>query len=117
MRTRAALDGCGGRNYYPGFQALIVRVLLAAHAAADDATGGLGTCARALELGGTPLWDAEVQRARAEFHFAIAADVAEVERELRSAEAVARRQAADGHLRRIEATRRRLGLGVSPAST
>jgi DNA-binding SARP family transcriptional activator/tetratricopeptide (TPR) repeat protein len=116
-RTRAALDRCGGRNFYPCFQAAIVRVLLAIHSVAGDAEGGLETCARALDLGSTPLWDAEFHRARAEFLHATGAEAAELGGELRTAEAVARRQAAGGHLRRVEATRRRLGLAASPAPT
>lgn len=116
-RTHATLARCGGRNYYPGFQALIARVLLAAHAVAGDAEGGLETCARALDLGSTPLWDAELHRARAEFLHATGADVAQVQDALGTAAAVARHQAADGHLRRIDATRRRLDLTASPATT
>lgn len=116
-RTRAALERCGGRNFYPCFQAAIVRVLLAAHSVAGDVAGGLEACARALDLGSTQLWDAEIHRARAEFLHATGAEVAQLEGELRAAEAVARRQAAGGHLRRVEATRRSLGLAASPTPT
>jgi tetratricopeptide (TPR) repeat protein len=112
-RIRAALDRCAGRNFYPCFQATIVRVLLAAHSVAGDAEGGLETCALALDLGSTPLWDAEFHRLRAEFLHATGAELAQFGGELRTAEAVARRQSADGHLRHIEATRRRLGLAAS----
>jgi tetratricopeptide (TPR) repeat protein len=114
-RIRAALDRCGGRNFYPGFQAAIGRILLAAHTVAGDAAGGIETSDRALELGSTPLWEAELLRARAEFLHATGAGADRIDGELRAAEAVARRQAAAGHLRRIEATRRRLGPAASPA--
>jgi hypothetical protein len=116
-RTRAAFDGCRGHNYYPCFQASIARVLLAAHSVAGGAAGALETCARFLDLGSTPLWDAELHRARAEFLHAAGAAVTDVEGALETAEGVARQQGADGHLRCIEATRRRLALAASPTPT
>lgn len=114
-RTRAALDRCGGRNFYPGFQAAIARVLLAAHTIAGDGAGGVEACARMLALGSTPLWDAELHRARAEFLHQAGAGAEEVGAALGAAEAVATSQAAGGHLRRIEATRLRLAAGPAPA--
>ncbi len=108
-RTRAALDRCEGRNLYPGFQASIARVLVAAHSIAEDGAGGLETCERTLTLGSTPVWIAEVYRARAHFLSSTGAAPAVVEESLREAEEVARNQAATGHLRRIEDTRHRLG--------
>jgi DNA-binding SARP family transcriptional activator len=116
-RSRAALDRCGDRNLYPGFRAVISRVVLAAYAVAGDAAGGLETCDRALDPRGTPLWDPELHRARAEFLHATGAEVARLEDELRTAAALAQGQSAEGHLRRIDATRRRLGLAPSPATT
>src|SRR5262249_36289296 len=66
-RGRAALGRCEGRNFYPGFQALTTRVVVATHAVAGDPEGGLELCERALELRSTPLWDPEFRRARAAF--------------------------------------------------
>jgi len=116
-RTRAALDRCRGHNFYPGFQATIARVLLVAHAYASDPAGGLETCERALAMGSTPLWEAEIHRARAEFLHATGAELDQINTELRTAMAVARRHAAEGHMRRVEVTRRRLGVAASPAAT
>lgn len=116
-RTRAALARCEGRNFYPGFQAAIARVLVAAHSIASDAAGGLEACEQALALGSTPIWDAEIHAARARFLHSTGGDAADVEDALRAGEAVSRHQAAGGHLRRIDDTRRRLGLAASPAPT
>lgn len=116
-RTRAALDRCGGRNLYPGFQAAITRSLVAGHVVAGDAAGGLLTCQLALGLGSTPLWDAEAHRARAEFLHGHGARTDQIGRALAAAEAVARRQGAGGPLRRIEKTRWNLGLTSSPAAS
>ena len=107
-RVRAAFDGCQGRNFYPGFRATIMRVLLAAHVAADDYAGGLAVCAEALAMGSTTIWDAEIHRCRAEFLHATAAAPTEVKAALDAAAATARHQHAGGHLRRIEATEKRL---------
>ena len=116
-RSRAALARCEGRNFYPGFQAAITRILVAAHSIASDAAGGLATCEQALALASTPIWDAEFHVARAHFLHSTGADAARIEDALQAAEAVSRRQAAGGHLGRIEDTRRRLGLAASPAPT
>jgi hypothetical protein len=107
-RIRAALDACEGRNYYPGFQAAVLRVLVAACAVAGDANGGLAASARALRLDSTPLWNAELHRTRAAFLDAIGANEASIHDELRLAESVARAQSAGGHLQRIEALRQTL---------
>jgi hypothetical protein len=115
-RARAALDASGGRNLYPGFQVVLGRVLLAAHSVGGDASGGLHTCDRLLALGSTPLWDAELHRARAEFLHGTGGSDAEVGRALAAADAVARHQHAGGHLPHIEATRRRVGAAPSRAS-
>ena len=114
-RTRAALDRCGGRNFYPGFQAAITRALLAGYLAAGDTAGGLVACEQALRPGSTPLWDAEGHRARAELLYARGAEIDQISRELDAAEAVSRRQGTGGHLRRISDTRRKVGLTSSPA--
>jgi DNA-binding SARP family transcriptional activator len=71
-RTRAALDRCGGDNLYPGFQAAICRVLVAAQLIAGDADGGLDTCERAMALGSTTLWHGVIHRARAAFRRSLA---------------------------------------------
>jgi DNA-binding SARP family transcriptional activator len=116
-RSQAALGRSGGRNFYPGFQAAITRVLLAGRLVAGDAVGGLETCHRLLSLGSTQLWDAEAHRAHAEFLHVHGAGIDQISRELAAAEAVARRQSAGGPLRRIEETRRNLGLTPSPAAS
>jgi hypothetical protein len=107
-RGLAALQSCDGRNFYPGFQATITRVLLAAHAAAADAVGGLSTVKRALAMGSTPLWDAEAYRLRAEFLRQSGADAASVLGALDEAERIARSHSASGQLRRVHKTRQRL---------
>jgi DNA-binding SARP family transcriptional activator/tetratricopeptide (TPR) repeat protein len=107
-RTRSALERCQGHNFYPGYQAAIGRILVAAHQHGGDAEGGLEACARVLAIGGTPLWSAEIHRARAEFLHATGGDAEWVDEELRIAAATAIHQGADGHRHRIEATRRRL---------
>lgn len=114
-RTRAALARCEGRNFNPGLQAAIARILVAAHATAGDATGGLEACERALGLASTPIWDAEIHRARALFLYSAGAEPAQAHEALQVAEDLARHQRAEGHRRRIEDTRRRLGLAASPA--
>jgi hypothetical protein len=113
-RVRAAFERCEGRNFYPGFQAAVSRVLAAAQLHAGDVGGGLDTCARGLALGSTPLWEAELHRIRAELLHTEGATADQVEGALRAADAVARRQGAGGHLRRVQATCHRLGLKVSP---
>ena len=115
-RSRAALARCEGRNFYPGFQAAITRILVATHTVAGDADGGLAACEHALALASTPIWDAEVHRARAHLLHACGVDAVRVEEALHAAEVVARQQGARGHQRRIEDTRRRLGF-ASDAST
>jgi DNA-binding SARP family transcriptional activator len=114
-RIRAALDRCEGRNFYPGFQAAILRLLVAAQVHAGDTGGGLEACSRALAMRSTPLWEAELQRVRAEFLHESGAGAGEIEAALRAAETVARGQRAAGHVHRIEHTRRRLGLAISAA--
>lgn len=115
-RIRSALRRCEGRNFYPGFQATIARLLVAAESVVGDAAGGLEACDLASALGSTPVWGAEFHRAAAEFLHSTGADFDQVDGALWEAETVARRQSAGGHLRRIEDTRRRLGLASSPAT-
>jgi DNA-binding SARP family transcriptional activator len=107
-RVRAALDGCDGRNFFPGFQACIMRLLLAACALAGNAVEGIDACTRALAMGGTPLWKPEAHRLRAEFLHQSGAELGAVTEDLDAAEAAARLHGADGQLRRIEATRARV---------
>jgi DNA-binding SARP family transcriptional activator len=115
-RVGAAFDRCEGRNFYPGFQAAVLRILAASQLHAGDVGGGLETCARALALASTPLWEAELHRIRAELLHVGGAAADQVEGALRAAEAVARRQGAVGHLRRVQAAGRRLGVKVLPPS-
>lgn len=117
LRSRAALARCEARNFYPGFQAAITRILVASHTIAGDAVGGLETCERALALGSTPIWDAEFHRVRAELLHSTGVEVARVEGALQAAEAISRHQAAGGHRRRIEDTRRHLGLVARASAT
>jgi hypothetical protein len=116
-RAHAALDRCGHQNPYPGFQAAVTRILVAAHTAAGDAQGGLDACQHGLSLGGTPLWDAELHRARAELLHHAGAPAEDADDALRAAAAVAQAQGAWGHLRQIDGTRRRLGLDASAFSS
>jgi hypothetical protein len=108
-RIEAALAKCEGRNFYPGFQQTIRRALMAAYELAGDPTSGLAAVDAALAAGGTPLWSAEAHRLRAELLFARRAPIAEVNGALDRASAEAARQGAEGHRRRIAATRDRLG--------
>jgi hypothetical protein len=103
-----ALERCAGHNFYPGFRATIVRALLAAHAVAGDAAGGLTVVQRSLALGSTPLWEPEAHRLTAEFLARTGADTAEVDAALARADAIARRRGAHGQLRLVERSRRRL---------
>jgi DNA-binding SARP family transcriptional activator len=112
-RVGAAFDRCEGRNFYPGFQAAVLRILAASQLHAGDVGGGLETCARALALASTPLWEAELHRIRAELLHVGGAAADQVEGALRAADAVARRQGAGGHLRRVQAAGHRLGVEVS----
>lgn len=114
-RVQAALDRCGGRNLFPGFQAAILRLLLAACAAAGDTVTGLEACARMLALGGSPLWEPEAERLRAELFHLAGATADAVDAALSAAEATAQAQGAIGHLRRVEMTRRRLAPAVPAA--
>lgn len=107
-RIVEALDRCDGRNFYPGFQATITRVLLAAHAAAADPVGGLATVDRAVEARGTPLWHAEAHRLRAEFLYETGRDAEEVAAALEAGRRIAERQGAAGHMRLLDESRRRL---------
>lgn len=116
-RTRTALEQCAGRNFYPGFQATIAHILVAAHQAAGDAAGGLEACEQAAAIGGTPLWEAEHRRAVAEFLHATGAPAERVEAAIVDAETIARRQGAGAHLRRIDATRRHLGATAAPGAS
>lgn len=107
-QVQAALEACGGRNFYPGYQACIMRLLLAACALAGDAAEGIEASTRALAMGGTPLWKPEAHRLRAELLHQSGIAIAAVTADLDAAEAAARLQGAQGHLRRIEATRARV---------
>jgi DNA-binding SARP family transcriptional activator len=102
---RAAIARCEGRNPAPGFQALLRRVLVAAHHAAGDPAGGLAAADQALHLGGTRLWEAEVRRLRAGFLAALGSSRSEVADEFGRALGIARAQGARGLEARIAAQR------------
>ncbi|MFP5319045.1 MAG: ATP-binding protein [Acidimicrobiia bacterium] len=104
---RGALTSCGDRNPAPGFRATLYRVLVAAHAAADDPHGGLAGTEEALAAGGTRIWEPEIRRLRATFLDAVG-DHTGAETELDRGEEVARLTGSVGLLRRIAATRVRL---------
>ncbi len=108
-RIEAALSRCQGRNFYPGFQMTIVRVLVAAQACGDDSAAALRAIERGLGLGSTPIWDAELRRVQAAVLAADGAPAGNVRSALDAATALARDQRAAGHLRRIEETASRLG--------
>jgi hypothetical protein len=79
----------------PGFHALLMRILLEACAAADEARAGLVVAKEALEMGGgAELWEAEIRRLRAGFLAALGAAPHKVEDELRRAIEVAQHQGA-----------------------
>ncbi|HEX4867283.1 MAG TPA: hypothetical protein VFV32_06610, partial [Acidimicrobiales bacterium] len=91
------------------------RLLLAACAAAGDTVTGLEACARMLALGGSPLWETEAERLRAELLHLAGATADAVDAALSAAEATAEAQGAIGHLRRVEMTRRRLAPAAPAA--
>jgi hypothetical protein len=64
---RTSIDRCGDRNPAPGVRPLLLRLLVGACGVAGDGATGLAAADRALALGGTRLWDAEVRRQRARF--------------------------------------------------
>lgn len=105
-RVRAALAAAASVDAMPGLRAVLTRLLLAACEATGDAQGGLAAADEALALG-TPVWEAEARRLRAEFLAATGATAREVAAELARAASVARRQGAAGLLRRVERSRRR----------
>ena len=108
-RVRAALEASGSVDAMPGLRAVLTRLLLAACEATGDAEGGLAAADAALALA-TPVWEAEARRLRAEFLAATGATPREVAGELARAASVARRQGAAGLLRRVERSRRRMGV-------
>lgn len=111
-RVRSALEACNGRDFFPGFRASIMRLLLAAHALAGDATGGIDASTQALSMDGSPLWKPEAHRWRAEFLHRTGAATGAITAELDGAEATAHDHGAHGQLRRIQATRERLAASA-----
>lgn len=109
-RIASARERCGSRNFYPGFRMTVQRLMLAAHAAADDPRGGLVACCEARDLRSTPLWDAEVHRLQASFLGSLGSGSGVVEAELAAGEAIARRRGAEAHLRSLARTRKLLSL-------
>lgn len=104
-RVHAALEACAGRNFFPGFRACMMRLLLAACAVGGDPARGIDACSRAIAMGGTPLWVPEAYRLRAELRHQRGAAPGAIVGDLDAAAEAARRHGADGHLRRIESTR------------
>lgn len=113
-RMRTALEASASVDAMPGLRAVLTRLLLAACEAAGDAERGLAVADEALALG-TPVWEAEARRLRAEFLAAAAAPPREIAGELARAASVARRQGAAGLLRRVERSRRRVGARAGNA--
>lgn len=104
-RVRSAIEAAGPDDHAPGFRAALLRLLVAAHAAAGDADGGLAAVDAALGLDGSRIWEAELRRLRATFLAATGGTRAEVEAELSRAAGVARSQGAAGFQRRIDQSR------------
>jgi ATP/maltotriose-dependent transcriptional regulator MalT len=63
-RIEESIRRCGPRNRVPGFVPTLYRILVGAHDLAGDAATGLAAADRALALGGTRLWEPEIQRLR-----------------------------------------------------
>jgi DNA-binding SARP family transcriptional activator len=92
---RSALDESRGADHAPGMRAVILRLLMAAHAAAGDVRGRLAVAERMIEMrGAARLWEAEARRTRAECLAALEAPADVVTAELQRAIDVARRQGA-----------------------
>ena len=107
-----ALRHCQGQNFYPGFQQMVRRALLAAHELIGQPGPGLRAIERMLAAGGTPLWSAEAYRLRAELLLARGAPAASIAHALDHAERIAAQQGAEGHRRRIASTRARIGASL-----
>lgn len=108
-RVRSAIEAAGPVDHAPGFRAALLRLLVAAHAAAGDADGGLAAADAALGLDGSGIWEAELRRLRATFLAATGGARTEVEAELSRAAGIARSQGAAGLQHRIEQSRTLLG--------
>jgi hypothetical protein len=94
-RIQHALNKLGTADHAPGMRAYLVRLLLEAHATAQDARAGLAAAERALAMGGAArVWEAEARRLRAGFLAALGAPAKQVEAELERALEIARRQGA-----------------------
>jgi DNA-binding SARP family transcriptional activator len=110
-RIRTSFERCGGRNPAPSVQSMVLRLLVGAHAATGDHTGGLAATDLALALGGTRLWEPEVRRLRARFLAARGAPGPEIAAQLDEASAAATRIGAPGAAARVDATRHALLRG------
>jgi adenylate cyclase len=93
-RLQGALQDTVEAQHSPGQHAMIARWLIEACGVARDPQLGLAAADQALEASGARLWDAESHRWRAEFLAMRGAPPQDVERELRSALRIARRQRA-----------------------
>jgi tetratricopeptide (TPR) repeat protein len=104
-RIRGALRDTRAGAYAPGQQASIVRLLLAAHAVAHDATAGLHVADEELASGSpVRLWEAEVRRLRARFLARLGGQPSEIDAELRRALQVATQQGALALAARVRGT-------------
>jgi hypothetical protein len=89
----------------PGLPGFTTRLLLEDYLLADEPEPGLALADEALGMGrGAELWEAEIRRLRALFLAAVGARPEEVDAELHSALAVARRQGAHALEQRIQGT-------------
>src|SRR5690606_31227197 len=92
---RATLDAPDGARHAPGMRGFLTRVLLAAHAAADDVRGALAAADELLRFGQSArLWAAEAHRMRAECLSRLGGTAAGVDAALTCAAQIAREQGA-----------------------
>lgn len=64
---RTSIDECGPINPAPGFRSTLWRLLVAAHHAAGGAVDGWAeACDDALQVDGTRIWRADIERVRSD---------------------------------------------------
>jgi DNA-binding SARP family transcriptional activator len=109
----ARADSWSAEPAAPGLNAILMRILLEARAAAGEAEAGLAAADEALEMGGgAQLWEAEARRLRAEFLAGLGAARREIETELERAIEVAERQGARSFELRARESRDRFRAGT-----